>query len=178
MLIQDYLKVCMTYDPIKGTFIWNERPIDHFKDKRSQNKWNKARAGKRAGGNDRCGYQRIILNSKRYQAHRLAWLYVFGEHPEGQIDHINGLRSDNRIINLREVTQQENLKNIRRRDSNKSGHTGVCWSNCAKKWISYIDVNKKRKHLGTFADIEDAVAARVKASREFGFHDNHGRFNA
>ena len=130
---------------------------------------------KPAGSVTSKGYRRIRVKGKLYQAHRLIWLYVYGEFPEGQIDHINGRPSDNRIENLRDVTHQENNKNACKRKDNTSGHAGVGWHKHREKWHARIKLDGVTKHLGLFNVLEDAVAARQAANIEHGFHENHGR---
>lgn len=120
------------------------------------------------------GYVRIKINRKLYLAHRLVWLYVYGSFPDGEIDHINGIRTDNRLCNLRSVTKNENLVNKRKYSNSSSGITGVCWHKQHRKWVSTICINGKRKHLGLFKNIDDAKIARENASKLFGFHVNHG----
>lgn len=121
-----------------------------------------------------CGYLRIKVNGKLYLAHRLAWLYVYGSFPKGQIDHINGIRLDNRICNLRDVTKKENLVNKRIYANSKSGITGVHWHKQHKKWAVVICKDNKTKHLGLFDNLEQARLCRKKADKDYGFHINHG----
>ena len=122
------------------------------------------------------GYIYISIGcNKRITAHRLAWLYEYGELPNGVIDHINHDRADNRICNLRDVTNLENHKNRKMHSKNTSGATGVHFNNKNKKYRAYICVKGKRKHLGMFENLEDAVKAREKAQKEFNFHKNSGR---
>lgn len=98
MLTQDRLRELLHYDPDTGVFT-NIKPRHRVK------------VGDIAGSNSGKGYLQIQIDQKRYSAHRLAWLYTYGRFPEEFIDHINGNPSDNRIVNLREVTQRENLQN-------------------------------------------------------------------
>ena len=121
------------------------------------------------------GHREIEVKGKQYKAHRLIWLYVYEKFPDGHIDHINGDPLDNRIENLRDVTQQENNKNACKRKDNKSGHTGVCWNKYREKWHAQIKVNGVSTYLGYFNVLEDAVAARQAASVKHGYHANHGR---
>ena len=107
-------------------------------------------------------------------AHRVAWAIVHGRWPK-QIDHINGDKTDNRLANLREVSDAENRKNMPLRKNNKSGYHGIRWFSALSKWRSEIRINGNTKHLGLFLSITDAIAARKAAEIEFGFHPNHGR---
>ena len=116
------------------------------------------------------GYRQISINGQRYMAHRLAWLYVHGVWPTDQLDHINGLKDDNRIANLREVSNKQNAENVRLFSHNKSGRTGVGWSEREGMWRADIKHHKRTIHLGRFPTIIDAVAARIRAEREFFTH--------
>jgi citrate synthase len=118
--------------------------------------------GKIAGCLDKDGYVIIKINKKNMKAHRLAWLYVHGEFPEEQIDHINRDRSDNRIENLRCVSAQENSYN-KSKYSNSGYCVGVTWSGTSNKWHSRISVDKKEIHLGYFELYSDALNARKNA---------------
>lgn len=91
----------------------------------------------------------------------MAWIYCFGEIPDGlQIDHINGIKTDNRICNLRLVNgQSDNLQNICIKSNNKSGYTGVYFNKRDKVWLAQIGLNKKRKTIGTFATAKEAHEA-------------------
>jgi len=128
-----------------------------------------------AGGTEKNGYRVIRLKGKKYKAHRLAWLYIYGKFPDDQIDHINHIRNDNRISNLRSVTRSENLKNQSMFKNNTSGFSGVKWDKRDKVWKSQIGVNGKRIHLGEFTDKQDAIKARKEANIKYGFHENHGK---
>lgn len=119
------------------------------------------------------GYIIAFLLGKKYRAHHLAWLYVYGTLPKGQLDHINGIRTDNRIINLREVTNQENSKNAKLYSTNKIGHVGVGKLN--GRYRAFITVNYKSIHLGMFDTLEEAIEARKIADLKYNFHKNHGR---
>ncbi len=96
-------------------------------------------------------------------AHRLAWLFVHGVWPKEQIDHRNGIRDDNRFVNLREATLAENNQNRGVSPRNTSGHTGVYFNKKTGKWHAEIMTNRRKKHLGCFNDIEDAISARKAA---------------
>lgn len=165
----ELLRQLLKYDPTTGIFYWKERP-----EQRAE--WNTAFSGKVAGGScGKSGYWRITINDTGHSAHRLAWVYWHGEWPLGQIDHINGIRSDNRIENLRVVTPQQNQQNKKRGINNKSGTVGVHWSKINSKWRAYIMVSKKMHYLGFFINLSDAITARKNAEIKYGFHEHHGR---
>ena len=136
---------------------------------------NRIRAGDIAGYLDKTvGYIRISVKSKTYLAHHLVWLYHHGYLPK-EIDHINGIRNDNRIENLREVSRLENTRNKEMHGRNTSGVTGITYNKAGKSWRARINVNYKEIYLGCFKNKEDAILARRAAEMEFGFHPNHGR---
>jgi hypothetical protein len=115
--------------------------------------------GGKAGSHDTNGYLGIRVNVTRYLAHRLAWFYVHGSWPANDIDHINGVKDDNRIANLREATATQNMRNIDAPKHNTSGIKGVCYDKRNSKWMAYIVVNGKFKNLGRYANLEDAGKA-------------------
>lgn len=152
----------LSYNPETGVFIRNKTGGG-------------VRKGSVAGRKKHNGYIEISINNKRYYAHRLAWLIYYGFWPECQIDHINGVRDDNRICNLRIATNMQNQYNAKKPKNNTSGVKGVYWQKQVKKWQAYCDVNGKRYHLGLFSDIERArlsvMKFREKMHKEF---CNHG----
>jgi len=109
------------------------------------------------------GYYRVSINRKLYAAHRIVWFLVKGEWPTGQIDHINGIGSDNRIENLRVVNSSENNQNKKAPNTNSSGFMGVSWNKKGKKWEARIKLNGKQKYLGYFSTPELAYDAYLKA---------------
>jgi hypothetical protein len=118
-------------------------------------------------GLDAYGYIQIGYLKKMYKAHRLVWAIVHGEFPKGQIDHINGNRSDNSLNNLRDVTQQQNAQNKTKMNRlNKSGYVGVCWNKRISKWQAAISFNKKITYLGVFSSPEDAHFAYLNAKQK------------
>lgn len=123
----------------------------------------------------RSGYLPIGVGGVVYLAHRLAWLLWYGYWPEEQIDHIDHDRTNNRLSNLRLVTAQGNKMNESKRKDNKSGVTGVYWSNARKQWIACLYQHGKFIHLGSFSDKGKAVEARELANENYGFHENHGK---
>lgn len=120
------------------------------------------------------GYRYICIGYTRYAAHRLIWKFFHGKDPR-YIDHLNGIRSDNRIENLRCVTKKQNQNNMKLFSTNTSGVTGVHYCNTINKWIAKIYTNNKSHILGRYKNLEDAIQARKNAEKEFGFHANHGR---
>lgn len=116
------------------------------------------------------GYRQIFFQGRRYMAHRLAWLYVYGEWPALQIDHINQCRDDNRIENLRQVTNKQNGENVRHFSHNVTGRRGVSWVKRLQEWQADIKHHGKSIYLGRFDNIVDAVACRMRAERELFTH--------
>ena len=147
------LRELLQYDPETGIFIWIKKPPQSRK------------IGIEAGCNS-CGYCYIHLKNKRYAAHRLAWLYIYGNFPQLSIDHINGNGLDNRISNLREATATQNSHNVYGPQSNNtSGYLGVHWVHHKRKWRSAIVVNNKKVSLGYFFTREAAYEAYLSAKR-------------
>jgi hypothetical protein len=175
MLTCERARQVFFYEELSGKLIWNRRPEEEFANSRLANIWNQRWAGKAAGTIDHKGYLIVCVDSHEYRAHRVVWLMHYGMHAENQIDHINGVKSDNRISNLRDVHNIENSRNRSRRQDNTSGHTGVVWHKTVGKWIANIGVNGRLKYIGVFDRKEDAVAARKAAEILYGFHPNHGR---
>lgn len=154
-LTQKELKRLLRYDPETGVFTWKVKPCKNMK------------SGIMAGGLHPRGYRYIRIGRKKYGSHRLAWLYVHGYMPPDEADHINGVRDDNRISNLRLANSSENSQNIySSRNNNKSGFLGVVFSKAFRKWGSQIGVGGKRYHLGHFSTPEEAHQAYLKAKRE------------
>lgn len=113
----------------------------------------------------------VLFNLKRYKAHRIIWLMVYGDEPTDEIDHIDGNPLNNRIDNLRMVNHSENMKNQKMYSSNASGIVGVDWVSKLNKWRVRVSAT----HIGVFDTLLDAVCARKIAEYNFGFHQNHGR---
>jgi hypothetical protein len=165
-LTQDELKVLFSYNPETGLF------------RRKQWRSSNAVAGSVAGTIHTKGYIAIWINGRRQMAHKLAWLYVYGEWPPDTIDHINGVKSDNRIANLRIATNAQNQQNLRHNAANTSGMIGVVWNKSLKKWQAQIGLNKKKIYLGVFCSFDDAVSARRKAEEEIHPFNTRGMIKA
>lgn len=133
------------------------------------------RTGKRADTLLESGYRVLYTSRGMIKAHRAAWLLGHGEVPDGPIDHINGDPSDNRLDNLRVVTQSENMRNASLYSNNKSGLPGVRWRDDKGKWVASIKIDGRHRGLGSFPDFFSACCARKSAELEHGFHPNHGR---
>jgi hypothetical protein len=126
----------------------------------------------------RDGYLRLSLTidgiSHRFMAHRIAWFMAHGSHPNGEIDHINGDRSDNRLCNMRDVSRSENCRNAAKRKDNKSGVSGVYWDKTQSFWRAMVRHGGKRHYVGVFADIEEAKRCVDLFRAERGFTERHG----
>jgi hypothetical protein len=166
------IRALLDYDPLTGILTWRWRPPCEFKDERSFNAWNARYAGMEAGREHPSGYRLMKFRQYRFAAHRLAWIIYYGS-LDGDIDHINGVRNDNRISNLRVVDAVGNARNQKLRSTNTSGVTGVC--SVDGQWMSYIYVEGKQVKLGKYVSLEEATKVRKTAEREYGFHPNHGR---
>jgi hypothetical protein len=119
------------------------------------------------------GYLSCNTFGKKYLLHRLIWMMVYGVVPD-QIDHINGVKDDNRLYNIRNTSHIENQKNKHLFKSNKSGVPGVYWCGRAKKWKAQIGVGCKNVYIGGFDDLNRAIGARKCAEMLYDYHDNHG----
>lgn len=166
---QDYLRECFDYAPETGLLTWRERPQTHFPTMRSAATWNTRYANTVAGFIHSWGYRLVCINhpslgkKRQFKAHRVIWKLVTGHDPVEFLDHINMDKADNRMCNLRETDKSGNSINRLLRPDNKSGATGVCWSEQAKKWLAYINVHGNRTYLGCFSDLGQAVHAREQA---------------
>lgn len=181
MLNADEISARLKYDATTGRLFWRAREPKMFTPEKLDaefvcRRWNARFANKEAftAIDNKRGYRVGSIFKKRYQAHRIIWLMYHGELPNHEIDHINGIRTDNRIENLRDVTHKENMKNQRLRSTNTSGVTGVSIHSKSGKWVAQIKVNGDAIYLGSFAQKDDAVSARKKAEHKYGFFANHG----
>ena len=165
---QEVLNQLFLYDAQTGNLLWRHRP-----DLSPQ--WNGRYAGKPAlscvaSSN---GYPVGRIFKRNVLAHRVIWKMVHGNEPK-QIDHANHDKRDNRLINLRAVDHAENMKNIKRRCDNTTGETGVYRHEKTGKWTAQVVIEGRSKHLGLFANFDDAVEARRLAALDHGYHKNHG----
>lgn len=160
---RDTVSEYLAYDPQAGMFMWKI----HLNPACKEGWFIPSDFGKGAGS--------IDLFGCRYICTHLAWLLHYGVWPTYEIDHINGDNQDHRIDNMRDVEHVANMKNLKERKDNKTGVTGVSLDSRTGKFGAWISIKGKTKNLGLFKTIEEAKAAREKASAENGFHSNHGR---
>ncbi len=153
MLTQERLKELLHYDPETGIFTRKSKVGKYF-------------VGSVCGAKQIKGYIQVSVDGGNYLAHRLAWLYVYGNFPKNQIDHINRIKTDNSIKNLRDVDASTNHHNIGLRSHNRSGFTGVVKDKRSGKWIVQIIYKNKRYYIGSFNDVNVAALARRKKEQE------------
>lgn len=126
--------------------------------------------GSKAGSTRADGYTLVRINNKRYYYHRLIFLMHNGYLPDF-LDHIDNDKSNNRIENLREATLMQNAQNVKLGKDNTSGIKNVSWSKMMNKWVVKIRINREKKHLGYYADINLAELVAIEAREKF-----HGNF--
>ncbi len=148
-LTQKRLKELVVYDPETGVFV-------NLVDRCST-----ARKGGIIGSHGKDGYLRANIGGSQHKLHRLAFLYMEGYIPEYQVDHKNGIRTDNRWINLRHVSRLCNMQNQKKRNNNKSGFSGVYWDKYGKKWCAQSVVNNKHISIGCYTNKLDAALSRL-----------------
>lgn len=149
-LIQERARALLDYDSGTGIFTWRMR------------RGNVA-AGSVAGSPHGGGYVIIGVDGRLHLAHRLAWLWMTGAWPVDQIDHVNGLKTDNRFANLREATTSENHQNMPLRVDNKSGATGVRFCRRSRRWVAQICIQYRKTTIGSFLTRDEAIQARRAA---------------
>lgn len=175
-LTQDLARRWVRYDPESGFAFWNPRSNADIAQPGTLNSWNKQYANKQLGFYDRDGYLRAKICSRQMILSRIIWFREFGEWPE-QIDHINGIRDDNRLANLRAVTLTENCRNRSTPKTNKSGLAGIepVYKNKRQTYRVRFQVGDKYSSYGSFEDFFEACCRRKSLELEFGFHPNHNR---
>ena len=154
LITQDRLKSLLTYDADTGVLF----------NRVCRN--SRAPKDAPAGTCTADGYTAVMIGGKKYQAHRLIWLYMTGSWPTVEIDHINQVRNDNRWVNLREATRQENSWNTGKHAKTKSGVKGVAYIGKSGKWQVQMRVRGKSYYIGQYNTIEAAAAARANAERQ------------
>lgn len=151
----EYIRSILDYDPKTGVFTWVGRQWD----------------GQIAGTMTVDGYLRIVISKVQFKAHRLAWAYVNGYIPNADIplDHLNGIRSDNRASNLRACTPKQNCENSSKPKNNTTGFKGVARCKNSSRFRAYICHNRKQIHLGMFDTEEEANKAYCTAAFTLGW---------
>ena len=171
----EFVRRTLDYDADTGVFRWKLRTPDENYGAHACSMLNARDAGKVAGCKNHQNYLLISLLGHKYSAHRLAWMYTHGEWPDGEVDHINGDPSDNRIVNLRVVTRAENRRNAALRKDSPSGYPGVWYDEKRGFWGARMRYDGKLMQLGRFPAYEIAVEAKKQAEEIYGFHENHGQ---
>lgn len=164
----EMLRSLLSYDPETGQLTWKERD--------GWDGWNARYAGRSALiQSKRGGYLCGKIKNVDFRAHRIAFAMHYGRWPFNEVDHINGVVTDNRATNLREVTPSQNCRNQRRPANNTSGILGVWLDIRSGRWRAEARHDGINHKLGSFDTKEKAAMARAQASERFGYHPNHGR---
>lgn len=159
-LTHEYITSILDYNPDTGIFTWKIYTNS------------RAKIGNPAGYiQPGTGYMKLTINNIKYAAHRVAWFYTYKQWPKDMIDHIHGIKHDNRLCNLREATNSQNQRNRGPNKNNTSGYKGVHLDKQRNKWNAIIEHNKKKYFLGTFDNPEDAAIAYQAAAIRY-----HGDF--
>lgn len=162
------LRDLLRYEPRTGCLYWRKRSEGPVQ-------WNAKHAGKEAfTARDSNGYHVGSVCGQRHRAHRVIWAIIHGYWPK-LIDHIDGDCANNKIGNLREVSQSENMRNAAMSSRNTSGQTGVCFDKSRLKWAASIRAEGRKINLGRYDCKSGAVLARKAAEAKYNFHENHGR---
>lgn len=155
---QEQLRELFTLDPDEGVFRYRVNRV-------------RSKAGSVAGSIHHKGWRSIMINQRRYQEHHLVWLYVHGEWPVHEIDHVNGVRDDNRLSNLREADAFQQVMNCARPRTNTSGVKNVHFDRLSCKFKVYVKCRGKRVFVGSFPTLHEASEAATNARDRL-----HGEF--
>lgn len=155
-LTSERVRHVLSYDKTTGVFTWLNPPRTCPRKK-----------GAVTGSHGINGYLHIRVDGVACLAHRLAWLYVHGAWPSSKLDHINGQRHDNRIVNLRLASDEVNAQNLRApQRNNKSGFLGVCLCKQTGRWMAQITADGRSRKLGRFDTPQIAHQVYLSAKRE------------
>jgi hypothetical protein len=153
-LTRERLCELLDYDPATGVLTWKVT------------RKGGASRGEQAGWIETNGYRRLTVERRRYPAHHLIWMMVYGVWPPQEIDHKNRVRHDNRLSNLRLATRAQNLINTGKWSTNTSGFKGAYRPSATQKWRALISIDGKQRCLGYFATAEEAAAAYSAAAEK------------
>lgn len=172
----EYLRDCLRYEPDTGLIYWLERPVHHFSSTAARGKFNARYANKVAGSNDGAGYVRITVTvpgegPRHLRGHRIGFALHTGAWPKIHLDHIDGDRSNNRIANLRESDDSQNMRNSPARPTNKTGFKGVCYLDKVGRYRAQIMLKGRQHFLGEYATPEEAYKKYCEAAERL-----HGNF--
>jgi len=173
----EIVRQILRYDPAEGKLFWLPRlaelfPDGRFGSERACASWNARYAHRQAFTTlHASGYLMGDIFNRKYLAHRVVWALVMGVWPTADVDHKNGVRSDNRWDNLREATRTENNRNTSSRAGSTSQYLGVSWDKDCGRWRAIISVNGTNKHIGSFPREDAAALAYDAAARK-----HHGKF--
>ena len=165
----EYLNECFTPDYERGILVWNKRPRYHFETDEGCKRFTHRHVGREAGSLTETGYIKVMIGAKKYLAHRIMLYMFYGVPPTDEVDHKNGDRSDNRILNLRYATKSQNQHNARLRKDNSTGFK--CVHKLGNRFRAVFEKDGKRYDLGVFGTPEEAHKAYVKEVRKL-----HGEF--
>lgn len=172
----EHLHELLRYEAETGKLFWKSRPVEMFVCKCAQHRWNMRYAGKEAlNALMKNGYYKGSIFGVQMLAHRVIWALCKNVWPSYEIDHIDGNSLNNRIENLRDVTPEINRRNTARQCKTKAPYPGIIHNVKRGRFYSRITASNVTYHLGSFDNLDDAIAARKKAERELNFHVNHGR---
>lgn len=177
----DVLRSLVRLDVETGRLYWLPRNMAHFAHcgvnaSRALNTWNARFAGKECFNTPHgAGYFHGSIFNEKICAHRVVFALANGRWPTLTVDHINHNRKDNRPLNLRDVSHQENARNAPLSKANTTGVTGVHFDRSSGKFDAYINIDGVKRSVGAFQTLECAAAARRAAEEKHGFHQNHGR---
>ncbi len=172
-LTSDDLHSVLILDVETGLLTWRERPASMFRLESDCRGWNRRMAGKPAFTANSNGYRQGSILGLHTVAHRVIWCMVHGAWPSDRIDHINQDKADNRPINLRDVTQAINGRNMGLRRTNTSGEKNIRWEADRQRWLARVNLmgTQKMVNVGRFKSLEEAVAARDAATVRFGLYN-------
>jgi hypothetical protein len=163
------LYLIVSYEKDTGIFTWKERPFHQFKNSHGMNIFNSQKSGLPIKSMNKDGYIQIRIYKNNYYGHRLAWFYVYGFWPKKHLDHINGIKNDNRICNLRECNDYENMQNLKKatKGNKSTGLIGSYYNKHAKLFYSRIKVKGKDIFLGYFKNALDVHNSYINAKRKY-----------